>query len=294
MAIARTPKNVSMTEKRLLLCTDMDRTIIPNGLEPETNSVRHRLQKLVNHPQVMLAYVSGRDCLLMQQAIQDYDLPIPDYAITNVGSQILEIKEQQWQELSQWQQCMDLQWHGKDASYIYGLLANITQLSLQEAHKQSPHKISYYLTPAKDLQATTEKVQTCLRQANLDCNLIASIDEMEQVGLLDILPKGASKLHAIEFLRERLQLQQDELIFAGDSGNDLAVLTSSINSVLVNNASQAVRQQAVQISKQNGTQEHLYLAQGQYLDSNGNYAGGVLEGVWHYAPEFRAYLSKLT
>ena len=45
----------------LLLCTDLDRTLIPNGPQPESAQAREHFARFAAHPQVTLAYVSGRD-----------------------------------------------------------------------------------------------------------------------------------------------------------------------------------------------------------------------------------------
>ena len=36
----------------------------------------------------------------------------------------------------------------------------------------------------------------------------------------------------------------------------------------------------------------LYVAKGDYLGMNGNYAAGILEGVTHYLPEMNTWLSQ--
>ena len=54
---------------RLLLCTDLDRTLIPNGKQPESPGVRALFSRFVNRDEVKLAYVSGRHHALIEQAI---------------------------------------------------------------------------------------------------------------------------------------------------------------------------------------------------------------------------------
>ena len=46
--------------ERLLLCTDLDRTLIPNGPQPESPGARDRFAALAGSPHVVLAYVTGR------------------------------------------------------------------------------------------------------------------------------------------------------------------------------------------------------------------------------------------
>ncbi|MBT8439796.1 MAG: haloacid dehalogenase, partial [Gammaproteobacteria bacterium] len=66
---------------KLLLCTDLDRTLIPNGPQPESPAARQRFLSLVNKPEVLLAYVTGRHQKLVQDAINNYCLPVPDFVI---------------------------------------------------------------------------------------------------------------------------------------------------------------------------------------------------------------------
>jgi hypothetical protein len=79
-------------------------------------------------------------------------------------------------------------------------------------------------------------------------------------------------------------------VFAGDSGNDLAVLGTDIPSVLVANAETGVRKAAVAAAQAGNHEDRLYLARGGYRGMNGNYAAGVLEGVAHFVPEADRWL----
>ena len=105
------------------------------------------------------------------------------------------------------------------------------------------------------------------------------------MGLLDVLPASAGKRQAIEFLMQNLDYDLNETVFAGDSGNDISVMVSPIHSVLVANASDDVRIDAIKQAKANNQMQSLYIAQGNYLGMNGNYSAGILEGVAHYKPE---------
>jgi len=82
--------------KRFLLCTDLDRTLIPNGAEPESPSARERFRQLAGHEEITLAYVSGRHKALIEQAIAEFDLPLPDFAIADVGTTIYQIGTSGW------------------------------------------------------------------------------------------------------------------------------------------------------------------------------------------------------
>ena len=279
-----------MDNSRLLLCTDMDRTVIPNGMQPESSDARKRFADFCALPEVALAYVTGRHQDLVKQAIEEYALPEPDFVITDVGTKIYQLKNQQWTELLIWHQEIAKDWKGQSHEQIKQLFAHIPNLTLQELSKQNTHKLSYYLPLHLGKDDIMAQMQICLDKAKIDASLIWSIDELKEIGLLDVLPKNATKLHAIEFLYQQLGYDLDEVIFAGDSGNDLPVLSSHIPSVLVANASDEVKQTAVELAKQQNQPDKLYLAKAQALNMNGNYAAGILEGIWYFKPEFRGKL----
>lgn len=281
-----------MSEQRLLLCTDMDRTIIPNGLQAEHPDAHKRFTAFCRLPEVVLAYVSGRHLTLVQQAIKDYRLPKPDFILSDVGSKIYQFRDQQWQAISAWEQQIDKDWRGKNHQQIMQMFEDINELQCQEMEKQNTHKLSYYLSLHVDHDNIIKQMQTRLKHENIDASLIWSVAEPKTIGLLDVLPKNATKLHAIEFLRQQQRYALNEVIFAGDSGNDLAVLSSEIPSVLVANAADDIRRAAQQLAEQQGHQQALYLAGSAELGMDGNYSAGVLEGVWHFLPGFRDHLQQ--
>jgi hydroxymethylpyrimidine pyrophosphatase-like HAD family hydrolase len=77
---------------------------------------------------------------------------------------------------------------------------------------------------------------------------------------LDIIPARANKLQAIRFLIQQEQFTEDRTVFAGDSGNDLDVLASSLQAILVKNATQEVREEALKTLTDKYMMQHLYLA----------------------------------
>jgi Sucrose-6F-phosphate phosphohydrolase len=92
-------------------------------------------------------------------------------------------------------------------------------------------------------------------------------------------------------MMERKGFSEQITVFAGDSGNDLPVLTSGMQAVLVRNATDEVRCEAVNAVRAKGCEHRLYLAHGGFLGMNGNYSAGVLEGAAHFLPQIRDWLS---
>lgn len=278
---------------RILICTDLDRTLIPNGTQPESPRARPLFHAICNRPEVTLAYVSGRDLGLQLDAIRDYDLPMPDFAIGDVGTSIYRLMNGGYEPWEAWDQEIAADWHGRTSHDIAALLEETGPFQLQEPERQNTWKLSYH-APARPVpDDTMQRIQAILDDHGLDAALIWSIDETRDLGLLDIIPARATKLHAIEFLIEQQGIDFLRTVFAGDSGNDLPVLGSSIPSVLVANAEASVRREALRLAEANGHPDRLWCARGGHGDMNGNYAAGILEGLIHFLPETESWLKQL-
>jgi sucrose-6F-phosphate phosphohydrolase len=274
----------------ILLCSDMDRTILPNGDQDESPKVRSVFSLLVERPEIHLAYVSGRDKRLIQEAITEYDLPLPDYAVGDVGTTIYELLDSNWNPWDAWFDEIAKDWNGLDREDLSGFLKEFDDLTLQEPEKQNRFKLSYYTDENIDGRQLVDHMQQHLSKQKLRCRIIWSVDEQRDMGLVDVLPQRASKLHAIRYLMDQKGYLKSRVVFCGDSGNDLDVLTSDIQAVLVKNASEEVRREALESVAKNGRAETLYVVQGNFMGMNGNYTAGVLEGLAHFEPDVRPWI----
>lgn len=276
----------------LLLATDLDRTLLPNGPEPESPAARPLFTRLVARDDVRLVYVTGRDPGLVREAAQEFSLPEPDHLITDVGTRLLDAKGRAWEEDKGWAERLRESWRGHTAARLEPMLTDLSGLTLQEQEKQAPFKLSFYAPPATG-ETLVPAVRQRLEGQGLKASLIWSVDETTGTGLLDVVPPGASKLTALRHLLERMRLEPAECVFAGDSGNDLAVLTSEIPGVLVANATDEVRTAALEGAAAHGQWDRLYCARGGWLGMNGNYAAGILEGVAYYQPALGDWLERV-
>ena len=270
-----------------LLCTDLDRTLIPNGPEPLSPGAPALFAALAARAEVSLAYVTGRHLALIESAIREFGLPRPDYAVADVGATIYLGVGEDWEVWDAWSEHIAPDWAGMHADELDALLEDVDGLQLQEPEKQGMYKLSYYAPLDIDFRALMDRAGERLQRASIRANLIWSIDPLAGVGLLDVLPARAGKLAAIRFLMEREDFGKDNTLFAGDSGNDLDVLASDIPSVLVANAEAGIRERLTQRKK-----GALHIAKG-YLGMNGNYAAGILEGAAHFWPETDAWLREI-
>ncbi|MCU7845359.1 MAG: HAD-IIB family hydrolase [Candidatus Thiodiazotropha sp. (ex Monitilora ramsayi)] len=275
-----------MTNNKLLLCTDLDRTLIPNGPQPESPEARQIFHQMCASESLTLAYVSGRHRELVEDAISQYDLPLPDYVVGDVGTTIYRVDgAEEWRHLTEWEDQIGRDWKGNSHSDLSRMFTDLSPLRQQEEAKQNRYKLSYYIS----LDADREQVDAVMRQRleaeDVNATLIWSVDESDGIGLLDVLPARATKLHAVEFLMQSLGFSTMNTVFSGDSGNDMPVLVSEIPAVLVSNAQPEVREEASDEATRHSTIETLYFAQGGFMSMNGNYSAGIIEGIAHYHPD---------
>ncbi len=294
-------------KKKLLICTDLDRTLIPNGSKPESARAPRLFRELAQRPWIKLAYVSGRDTGLIREAVEQYMLPWPNYVISDVGTGLYQVSESKdsaadstdittgaWKQNKAWEAAISADWNGRNNLEVRRLLWDLLGLRIQEESRQARYKLSYYIENSGTQKKLDREIRQRLDRESIRANLIWSYDEMEDVRLLDILPASASKLHAIEALMDQLGFSVDNTVFCGDSGNDMEVLTSCIPSVLVANSQPEVRRLALEGAQENGYADALYLATGGFMDMNGNYSAGMLEGIAQYHPEVRHWLQEVT
>ncbi len=279
---------------KILLCSDLDRTIIPNGHAAESPDARTLLHRVARRPELMLVYVTGRDEALITQALREWNLPLPKIAVGDVGTAIFDVSgtaaDPVFTPWKGWQEIISADWQGKKNPDMLTMLADFDVLRIQEPEKQKDFKLSFYVDSGVDMGELAANIHRHLERRGIRASVITSMDEMAGVGLVDIVPAGATKVDAISHIAGKYGLDKSRVIFAGDSGNDLPALTSGFNAVLVKNASDEVRSQAVAESSRKKTDDRLYLAKGEFLGMNGNYAAGVLEGLAHFMPETRHWL----
>jgi hypothetical protein len=104
--------------------------------------------------------------------------------------------------------------------------------------------------------------------------------------------KGFNSSWPNRFLAESKGVSKSRVIYAEDSGNDLAVMASDIPSILVRNAAEDIRREAREAVRKSGIEKTLYEAKGDFPGMNGNYTAGVLEGLAHFLPFTREWIER--
>jgi HAD superfamily hydrolase (TIGR01484 family) len=243
------------------LFTDLDGTFIPGDLKSKESL--ESIRQLVLEKQLSLTYVTGRNLEETRAVIKEQLLPVPEFLVCDVGTTIYKKRVIGFVKVKKYSNLL------KNRTGLYSIkkikndLAKNQFLRLQETEKQSKYKLSYYFKPDLEVQ-----VKNSVRQYLKDKEWQITISYADRVGLFDILPRGVNKLFAINWLVSSLKMEQSDVLFAGDSGNDVAVFSSGINSIVVNNCSQSVKD-----SLQKTTT--IYLCQKTFTS-------GVLEGYYYY------------
>lgn len=281
-------------DRRIFLCSDLDRTLLPNGSEPEDAHARPLLREYTARPEVSLAFVTGRDLPSVREVVAEYELPVPDYIAADVGASIHQVSGGRWRELAEWRAVLEREWRGLDSRGVLDLLGSPADLDLepQEPEGQGAHKLSFYCALDAPFGAIEAALLSRLEAHRVEARIVSSVDDVEGVGLIDVLPPSAGKLGAVRFLARRVGVGPEATLFAGDSGNDLDVLTSDLPAVLVANATAEVRAEAVRRAEEAGSRDRLHLATGAVAGMSGNYSAGVLDGLLHFFPETASWLRR--
>lgn len=234
-----------------ILVTDIDNTLI--GDAEALKALFEKLQEAGE--KVGFGIATGRSMELTQEVLAEWNIPTPHVLITAVGSAI-HYGPHLVQDRG-WQRHIHYRWK-PDA--LRAAMSELPGLALQPAEGQGEFKISYDVDSEGGV--TARQVQTHLRRSNLHAHVIFS-----HGAYLDLLPIRASKGMALRYFVDRWGIPLSRCLVAGDSGNDVEMLTGNTLGVVVGNHDpelEALRDDP-----------RIYFAQGHY-------AWGILEGIDHY------------
>ncbi len=270
-----------MKQYSLLLACDLDRTMFPNGPEPFSVEAKVMFENFIKTNNVFLVYVSGRSLQRALMGFSEFCVPKPTMYIGDVGTSLYIRNEDDSYTLhTGWHDELSRSWGSIQGSDIHEKVSGIQDLTQQELNNQNTFKQSYYFIPGMEETIITE-VKRRLTDLEVSCEVITHIDQDTNIGYLDIVPSKSSKEHALAYLQEYFSIDKDSVVYAGDSGNDLSVLTSGYKAILVNNATENFKIKVKKVAEEKGTLQNIYFAQGGYGGLNGNYVSGILEGL-HY------------
>lgn len=257
-----------------LLASDLDGTLIPPNETRERLREVRRFRQVVDAMGLTLAYVTGRHLSLALDGIRRFGLPSPHALACDVGATLYWHKGGRYEADAAYRDAIARAPGVVEAFRIHEALADLSALRIQEPEKQGPFKASYYAAPQAlpSLMATVQE-----RLAELGrVRLVESHDPLTGAGLLDILPAAVGKAGAVRHVARRLGLNDEDVVFAGDSGNDRDALLSGVRAVLVANAPDALRSEIRTRAAAEGRTDRVFFASARF-------AAGVVQGLRHFS-----------
>jgi sucrose-phosphate synthase len=242
------PRSRMALAERLLVC-DIDNTLI--GDQEALAELLAWLE--ANRERVAFGIATGRVLERSLAVLKRWKVPRPDVLITAVGSEIHYGSPDLVADRA-WARAIDQQWNPEG---LRRCLSEVQGIRLQPARDQREFKLSYFVD--RDSWPGTREIRRRLKEHGLRASLIYSHHEF-----LDLLPMRASKGHAVQYLARRWGFDLDQVLVAGDSGNDAEMLRSGALGVVVRNHSSEL--------KYLRGRERIYFA-------GASHARGILEGI---------------
>jgi sucrose-phosphate synthase len=236
--------------ERLLVC-DIDNTLIGDKV-----ALEQLVEKLRDAgDRVGFGVATGRRIESAKKVLNDWKVPVPDFFITSVGSEI-HYGTKLFED-NGWKRHIDYRWK-PDA--IREAMRDMPGIRLQPREDQREFKISYFIEPKK--APMMREIIRHLRKLDLHVNAIYS-----HQAYLDLLPVRASKGAALRYLADKWEIAIDRVLVAGDSGNDVEMLNGDTLGVVVGNHSPELERLR--------DRDRIFFAEGHY-------AWGILQGMEHY------------
>ena len=262
-----------------ILATDLDRTLLPNGSWECDREAINLFNDLTEKHGVLVVYITGRNLALTENAINEFGVRYPNILCGDVGTSIRKYENGKWTVDHGWIDHVKRESPRWDAMAIREAVAGIDGMREQESEHLNQFKQSYYVEHEKNdqvLKKVNERVK-----GKFDEVIIYSFDSQDGKGLLDFLPASATKQTALEYVAEEFGAAKENVVFCGDSGNDIFPLTAGFCGVLVKNADDQLVENVKKAMNQNPGLK-VYFAKGDFMGLKGYYTSGVIEGAYYY------------
>ena len=230
-----------------LLVSDLDNTLTgcPEG-------IRRFRRFMERRQEIGFVVATGRSIVEARRLVRDWELPTPLAWITSVGTEVYRDEGGELMLDQEYSRFIDADWNPEA---VASLLSGYPGLVAQPSYEQRPYKRSFFV----ENEGHAAEIEKLVR-----CKGVAARVVFSHSRLLDILPSKAGKAAAMNYVADRLKVPASHVFAAGDSGNDVDMLTACENAILVGNHAEEVASLA---------------ARGNVYRSRRENASGALEGV---------------
>lgn len=237
----------------MLLATDLDGTFLGGKTIDKL-----KLYRLIREEQnIRLVFVTGRGMETVLPLLNDSIIPNPDFIICDVGATLLNGRTLELVQPLQSQ--IEKRWPG--ALAIKKKLQKVKGLQYQPVPQQ--RRCSYYFDETTDVEKVRDLV------SEFGCDVLLSAGRY-----LDVLPGGVNKGYTLKQLVHIMSQDEDLVLVAGDTLNDLSLFQTGYKGVVVGGSEKALCEATKDIPT-------VYQAVKQG-------AGGILEAIRHF-PALESY-----
>ena len=244
-----------------ILASDIDNTL--TGDPQALKQLGARIETLRQQQKLRLFLTTGRTLDEVLKGFEEENIPDADAIISQVGTEIyVPPFSAEMAPLAEWNNFLHERYSREQAVEF---LENIEGAQIQSERYNTPLKVSYFLDKTPDPEQAVARVKQRVAAADNGYQVVWSSGKH-----LDILPAAAGKGKAIRFLIDYLALSPEQVIAAGDSGNDRSMLDAFDCGIIVANAQPELKELRNDVRRTS------------YYFAEEKCAAGVAEGLRHF------------
>lgn len=248
MNLAASKPVTALDARTFTLATDLDGTFL-GGSEADRQKLYDWIE--TNRDTVGLIFVTGRDPKFIAEMCASGALPWPEYVVGDVGTTIAQVADGAVAPIAALEEDISSRWRDMGDT-VRAKLDGAPGLTLQDTDFR--YRVSYDLNP----DAFDEAAKANVEAMGLDWLISDN-------RYFDVLPKGVSKGPSIRRLVEHLGIEENRVLVAGDTLNDLSMLECGLPAVAVGN------------SEPDLVSRVAHLPHVHYADAHG--AAGIMEAI---------------
>jgi sucrose-phosphate synthase len=244
------PRARRLPDFERLIITDLD-----NTLTGDDDALAEFVDIIRGHENIGFGIATGRRLDSAMGMIEELGLPTPDVIDTDAGTQ-LHYGDLLTPDRS-WRKAIGYAWKPEE---VHRALNDLPGLFLQDDQHQSEFKVSYEIDTEKS--PSTKSIKKLLREAGVRAKVVLSLGMY-----LDIIPVRGGSDMSMRHLLWKWGFTPENVLVAGDSGNDAGMLLGRTLGVVVGNYSRELDR----LRKS----PRVYFAKAAH-------ARGVIEGIQYY------------